>query len=73
MIRTHRHKYVRRLYETDELYDLAIDPGEEHNVIHDPAYAATRAELQLRMLDWYQETSDVVPRRADERWFPPAR
>ena len=27
MCRTHEFKYVRRLYETDELYDLKNDPG----------------------------------------------
>ena len=27
MCRTATHKYVQRLYESDELYDLALDPG----------------------------------------------
>ncbi len=37
MCRTRRFKYVRRLYETDELYDLASDTGEQFNRIHDAA------------------------------------
>jgi len=67
MIRTRRYKYVRRLYETDELYDLRSDPGEEHNRIDDPALAGVLAELKERMLTWYMETCDVVPKTTDLR------
>ena len=67
MCRTATHKYVQRLLESDELYDLAIDPGEQRNVIDDPAYRDVLAELRLRMLRWYQETCDVVPRVTDRR------
>ena len=67
MCRTATHKYVQRLYESDELYDLALDPGEQRNVIGDPAYRDVLAELRLRMLRWYQETCDVVPRVTDRR------
>lgn len=68
MCRTRDHKYVRRLYEPDELYDLRSDPREERNRIDDPAYAATRARLQDRLLRWYIETCDVVPHQGDRRW-----
>ena len=67
MVRTATHKYVRRLYESDELYDLARDPGELHNVIADPAYGEALASLQDRLLTFYQETCDVVPMREDQR------
>ena len=67
MCRTPTHKYVQRLYESDELYDLALDPGEQRNVIDDPAYRDVLAELRLRLLRWYQETCDVVPRVTDRR------
>jgi len=67
MCRTRDFKYVRRLYESDELYDLRRDPGEEQNRIDDPAYAAILAELRERMLTWYQETCDVVPYKTDLR------
>jgi len=67
MCRTRTHKYVRRLYETDELYDLADDPREQRNAIDDPAHAKVLAELQQRMLSWYMETCDVVPRDTDQR------
>ncbi|MBD3244089.1 MAG: sulfatase-like hydrolase/transferase [Chitinivibrionales bacterium] len=67
MCRTATHKYIRRLYEQDELYDLSRDPSELHNVIDDPAYAGTLAALKDRMLTWYQETADVVPLEGDHR------
>jgi len=67
MCRTGRYKYVRRLYETDELYDLASDPRELDNRIDDPAMAAVAGEMKDRLLTWYQETCDVVPRETDRR------
>lgn len=67
MCRTKTHKYVRRLYEQDELYDLVKDPAEEHNVIDDPAYRDVLLALKERMLKWYMETCDVVPRQTDKR------
>ncbi len=69
MLRTRRYKYVRRLYESDELYELQSDPREEHNRIQDPALAEVRADLAERMLSWYQETADVVPFTPDRRRF----
>lgn len=67
MCRTARFKYVMRLYETDELYDLASDPSESRNLIDEPAMASTVAELRHRLLKWYMETADVVPFHADSR------
>ncbi len=67
MCRTQRYKYVRRLYEKDELYDLALDPQELVNRIEDPAYVPILLELKERMLTFYQETADVVPWIPDQR------
>jgi len=67
MCRTRDWKYVRRLYEDDELYDLRNDPQECNNRIHDPALAEVRAQLQERLLTFLLETSDVVPHEADKR------
>ena len=67
MCRTRTHKYVRRLYESDELYDLQTDPQELHNVIDDPTYAACLATLRERLLQWFVETADVVPFDPDQR------
>lgn len=67
MIRTATHKFVRRPYEQDELYDLGADPAETCNRIADPALAGVRQTLERRMLAWMIETADVVPRTADRR------
>lgn len=69
MCRTQRHKFVKRLYEQDELYDLAEDPGELVNLIDEPAYQEVLAELKERMVTWYMETCDIVPHEPDERNF----
>lgn len=67
MCRTKEFKYVRRLLEEDELYDLRIDPGELVNRAEDPAYQEVLIAMKERMLTFYQETCDVVPFEADER------
>jgi arylsulfatase A-like enzyme len=67
MRRTRDYKYVRRLYEQDELYDLRQDPGELDNRIGDPALAGVLAELKERLLSFYLETGDVVPQGVDRR------
>ena len=65
MCRTRDHKYVHRLYEQDELYDLNQDPQELHNVVDDLAYGEVLAQLKDRLLTWYLETGDVVPHDED--------
>lgn len=67
MCRTRRWKYVKRLYEPDELYDLAADPGEVRNVAADPACAPVLAALRERLLTHYLDTSDAVPQTVDAR------
>jgi arylsulfatase A-like enzyme len=67
MCRTKTHKYVQRLYEQDELYDLEADPLEETNVVDNPTYRDVLCELKERTLRWYMETCDVVPRSPDRR------
>lgn len=69
MCRTQDYKYVRRLYESDELYDLKADPMELTNRIDEPALKGVLADLKERLLTFYLETSDVVPHRTDLR-FP---
>jgi arylsulfatase A-like enzyme len=67
MCRTTTHKYVRRLYEPDELYDLRADPSELSNRIDDPEYANLAVALRDRILTHFMETADVVPFDADRR------
>lgn len=67
MCRTAEHKYVRRLYEQDELYDLGADPDELCNVVDDPGYAAVGARLRDRLLTHFLDTADAVPFDVDRR------
>ena len=67
MCRTKTHKYVQRLYEQDELYDLVADPMEETNIADDPASQSVLIKLKERLLCWYMETCDVVHRKTDRR------
>jgi len=67
MCRTRTHKYVRRLYEKDELYDLINDPQELRNQIDNPANAEILTELKERLLTFYLETGDVVRHQTDQR------
>lgn len=67
MCRTDRYKYVYRLYEQDELYDLQTDPHELDNRIDDAEFAGVLAAMTRRMLDFFVETGDIVPRKTDSR------
>lgn len=67
MCRMGQWKYVFRLYEDDELYDLIKDPKEYHNLIHDIKYQELIAHMKARMLTWMIETGDIVPDRKDVR------
>jgi len=67
MCRTREHKYVHRLHEQDELYDLVSDPMESTNRVNDPDLADIRARLERRTMDFYLETTDVVPFDLDQR------
>ena len=67
MCRSRTHKYVHRLYEQDELYDLTADPMEETNLIENPDNRDTAIQLRERLLRWYMETCDVVPQKTDKR------
>jgi len=67
MCRTKKHKYVRRLYESDEFYNLQDDPGETVNRIEDPALSSEIADLKDRLLTFYLETGDAVPFTHDRR------
>lgn len=67
MIRDQRYKYVYRLYEKDEFYNMQEDPYERHNLIDDERYAVDIARMKERMLKHFFETGDVVPHRYDRR------
>ncbi len=70
MIRTDRWKYVYRAHGAEELYDLAGDPLELHNIAGTPQAEAVVPGLKDRLLGWYQDTCDVVPFDRDNRFSP---
>ncbi|WP_168121432.1 sulfatase-like hydrolase/transferase [Paenibacillus sp. HB172176] len=59
-VRTGRFKYVFRVHEVDELYDLANDPQEMTNLFRDPAYRETVWEMRGKLLAWAEETDDFA-------------
>jgi arylsulfatase A-like enzyme len=67
MIRNARYKFIKRLYEKDEFYDLERDADELYNAIDDIHYASIISEMKEALLSWYQETADTVPFKEDQR------
>ena len=58
MVRTDQYKYVYNGPDIDELYDLAADPAELHNLIDHPEYEDVRGAMRTRLADWMHETDD---------------
>jgi N-sulfoglucosamine sulfohydrolase len=48
--------------EPERLHDVLLDPGEERNLIHDPAYGAVARDLRGRLRRWMEETDDPLLR-----------
>jgi arylsulfatase A-like enzyme len=64
-VRTERHKLIHFYYDIDawELYDLAKDPMELHNVYAEPAYAKVRRELEdelARLQKLYGDSEELA-------------
>jgi choline-sulfatase len=54
MIRTRRHKYVHRHpHGPHELYDLAADPGERHNLMDDGGTHPELASMRSQLAGWF--------------------
>lgn len=68
-VRTPEWSFVRRLHDTDELYNRRTDPGETDNLVDRPEFGAVRHDLDRRITDWLMDTVDVVPWDPDPR-FP---
>ena len=51
-LRGDRYKYITYygVWDTDELFDIQADPDEQNNLLHDPAFAAVRDEMQDQLL-----------------------
>jgi len=69
MIRTVDRKLVYRPAEVSELYDLGNDPDELQNIYGRPEYSGDQSALERRLLDWFLQTSDVVPFERQMRGF----
>jgi arylsulfatase A-like enzyme len=69
-IRTTRYKYIVRPNDQSELYDCAQDPLQEHNLFGDLSLRSVQAELQVRLTNWYIDTSGVPPPERDSRGAP---
>ncbi len=50
-LRTDRYKYIQYhgVWDTEELYDLASDPGETKNLIEDPALLELKIEMRQQL------------------------
>lgn len=66
MIRNKDYKYVLRLYEKDEFYDLS--KGERINLIDEEEYKDVISSMRNEMLLWYMSTCDIVPKEFDDRF-----
>jgi len=52
----------------EELYDLAKDPGQLHNVAGSPEYAAAQKRLRAELERWMSETGDPRARGETDFW-----
>ncbi|KAI3390656.1 hypothetical protein diail_8978 [Diaporthe ilicicola] len=66
-MRSKEWTYIYRIYEADELYSRADDPGERNNLADVPEYQDIKAKLKGEMMKWIISTSDVIPWYMDSR------
>ena len=67
MVRTKTHKLtIAHGQGGGELYDMAADPAETHNLWSDPAHADIRHEMMLRLADRMAWTADPLPVRQSD-------
>jgi len=52
---TPRYKYVNYLQDTEELYDLEVDPREMQNLISDPEREELADSLRQKLVEWQSE------------------
>ena len=56
----YRHGYFSEEIESEELYDLALDPVECRNLSSDPGYGEVKSELQAQLRCWMESTGDPL-------------
>ena len=70
-VRTTRHTFIARPNGQSELYDRIADPMETNNLIDARAAQGVRQELQIRLMNWYINTTGVPDATKDPRGLPP--
>ncbi len=60
-IRTRNWKYVYNFRDTDELYDIAHDPAEHHNLIHMSKHRAITDHLRGKLVDTLVSSENDFP------------
>lgn len=70
MIRTRTHKLIMRPQDQCELYDCAADPQLTRNLYGESSVAPLQAELTIRLLNHFINTSGIAPKDKDSRGFP---
>jgi arylsulfatase A-like enzyme len=64
MVRTDSYKLVvAHGHRTGELYNVADDPNETHNLWNDKQYAEIRLDMMNRLVDRMAMTVDPLPER----------
>lgn len=68
-VRVGRYKYIQTPYEgTEELYDLASDPGENHNLLANPTKDVVSLMAGLRReLEAWASSADPLPSPYEQR------
>jgi choline-sulfatase len=69
-IRTQRYKYIARPNGQSELYDCVKDRLQTNNLIADGSMHAVLEQLQVRLMNWYINTSGVPVTGRDPRGSP---
>ncbi len=62
-------EFLERKPRREELYHLADDPGEDHNLANDPAYAADLERMRARRRAWVE---NLEAWKIDQPWSEPA-
>ncbi len=63
MVRSARYKYIgyNGGADPEQLFDLDLDPGEMHNLVHDPAHADVLAAHRRMLAEYARDTADDFP------------
>ena len=61
-LRGDQYKYITYygVWDTDELFDIQADPVEQNNLIHDPAFAKVKDEMQNRLYDMMEDLGGMA-------------